>query len=68
MNKNKSTEVSRNPPDEVALVVKFGMKLRLSRWGIGIIAVALCVIAALLMIWMTPEQANEILTTIFSRL
>ena len=68
MSKHKSSEVSRNPPNEAALLVMLGVKLHMSRWGIVVVGVVLCVLAALLCLWMTPEEANQIIATIMSGL
>jgi hypothetical protein len=71
MSKKNSIKLGRQPPDEAALVVAFGVKIRMNRWGMGIIGcillslfVCACVVGTFLLVWMTPEQAADILKVI----
>lgn len=64
MTKRNPIKVGRQPPDEAALVVMFGFKLRLSRWGIGVTAGAVCAALVIMLVWMSPEQAGEIIEII----
>lgn len=61
-----STELERHPPNEAALVAVHGIKIRLSRWGVGALATLVVLITGFLLLWMSPEQAVEIITTLTS--
>jgi hypothetical protein len=63
-NCKKPIKVARQPADEAALLVMLGVKLRLNRWGIGILAVSVIVLAGLVMLWASPLEVGALIAAI----
>lgn len=64
MLEKNSSKTGRQPPDQAALVVMFGIEVRLSRWGVTAIILATVVVIASVLFWMTPTEAEGIITVI----
>ena len=64
---NKPIKLARQPTNEAALVMMLGVKLRLSRWGIGVLAVMVIVLVGLVMIWASPIEVEALIATILGR-
>lgn len=67
VNEVKSIDLEGHSPNEAALVDAHGVKIRLSRWGVGAFVVLAVLITGFLLLWMSPEEAVVFITTLSGR-